>query len=236
MASAAASRQCSKCKDTIGSFNCEGCKEIFCTKHSIEHRQELSTRFEQVMIEHNIILQQTQDKEQQKELLKEDLFCRVEDWEKNMVAKVRERAELIRQQLDELVDNKNKMVIKNIHPSTDEIRQRYEKEDFLEHDIERIKENINRIQQEIDKSTQYSDIKLHVDSNDIIDWENLIYVIKKSNTTSSSVTNKQSAGQDSKGIENAMKSNTMQAPYVYTPQYYYSSPIVMPAPQGMVIC
>jgi len=236
MANATASRLCSKCKDNIGSFNCEGCKEIFCTKHSIEHRQELCTKFEELMTELNVILQQTQDKEQQNQSLKKEFFCRIEEWENNMIEKVHEKGQQIRQRLGELIDNKNKMDIGNIQPMMDEIRKRYEKEDFFESDIERIKQNINQVQQDIEKSTQQSDVELYIEPKIKIDLTNLIYIEEKFNTASSSVTNMQSINKNRKGTENTMNSNPIKDshPFVYLNNFI--RPPLMSNSPGMVIC
>jgi hypothetical protein len=222
------SRQCARCKDNIGSFTCEGCREIFCAKHCMEHRQELCIRFEQVVTGYNNILQQIQDKKPQNESPKTDLFDRVDQWENNMIEKVHERGEQIRQQLTQLINNENKLVSNNIQALTDEIRKRHEKEDFLEHDIERIKRNINQVQLDINKSTAPSSIKLYVQPDPQISLEDLIYVGDKPLRTSSSVINKQSTDKNSKSTKNIpysiwQPSNRYPPAPQYIPQYSVSS-------------
>jgi hypothetical protein len=236
MANVATSRLCSKCKDNIGSFNCEGCKEIFCTKHSIEHRQVLTNEFEELMTELNVILQQNQEKEQKNESLKKEFFCRIDEWENNMKEKVHEKAQQIRQRLDEVIDNKNKKDIGNIQSMMDEILKRYQKEDFLEHDIERIKRNINQAQQDIEKSTQQSDVQLYIEPKIKIDLTNLIYIEEKFNTASSSVTNKQSINKDSKGPDSTMNSNTIEGSHSVGYPINNLSPPYMPSSPRTVIC
>jgi hypothetical protein len=239
MANATTSRQCSKCKQNIGSFNCEGCREIFCTKHSLEHRQELCTRFEQLMTEHNVILQQMNDKKQQNESLKKDFSCRIDAWENNMIEEVRERAKQVRQQLDEFINNRDITIICRIQPLADEIRTRYEKEDFFERDIERIKQTINQVQQEVNQSIQEFDNELYIEPNHRINWKDLIYIKPKSNAASSSVTSKQVAGKNSKGTESTKHSSLIQDPFTYVPSSYNQLPPFPPPfvfPRGMVIC
>jgi len=230
MASARISRQCSKCKDAVGSFNCAGCEEIFCLKHSIEHRQELSNRFEQLMTEHNITLQQMQDKEPQKELLKKNFYSQIDEWKNAMIERVCQRAEEVRQQLDVLMDIKNEMMIKDIRSLTNEIHQRHEKEDFFEHDIERIQNNIKKAQQAIEKSIQQTEIELRIEPNETVDWENLIYIQEKLNSANSSVTNK-----DENGTRNSMNSNREQDLHKPIHSYLPSAPVVN-ASQKIVIC
>lgn len=236
MATARASRQCSKCKDNIGSFNCEGCKELFCMKHSIEHRQELNARFEQLMTGLNVTLQQTQDNEQQVESFKEGFSDRILEWENKMVERVHERAKQIRQELDEQINNRNKMITNNIQSLTNDIRVRHETQDFFERDIEQIKENINELQREINKSIQQSDINLHIESNDTIDWNNLIYFNEKSNTASSSVTSKEASGKKREVTRTTMNSSPVQNNSVNLPLYMNRMPSFMPAQLVVIIC
>ena len=225
MATSITSRQCAKCKDDIGSFSCEGCKEIFCIKHCIEHRQELANNFEQLMTEHNDIIQQIQEKEPQNELSKTRLLDQIDQWENTIIKKVHERAEQIRQRFTELINNENELVIDNMQALTDEIRPRNEKQDFLEHDIERIRGSINQIQIAINKSIQLSDIELYVESENIIDWERLIYVKQKLPTTSSSVINKQSTDQHTKKVENTINSNLPSSFVSFFASNYISPPV-----------
>lgn len=222
MATSKNSRQCSKCKDNVGSFNCEGCKEIFCTRHSLEHRQQLNNQFEQLMTGINVIVQQAQDNKQQNESFKKDFHDQIEDWENNMIEQIRERGKQLHQQLDELVTNRNKTIINTTQSLANEVRERHEKEDFLEHNIEQIKQNISQLEEEINNSTKQSDIKLHIESNNAIDWNHLIYFQENSNTKGSSVTNKQKTKRDTSHSNTIQNLNTGNSVW-HNPQSFHLS-------------
>jgi hypothetical protein len=179
------------------------------------------------MTEHNTTLQQMHDKKPEKELLKKNFYSQIDEWKNAMIERVCQRAEEIRQQLDEQMDSKNEMIIKDIRLLTEEIHQRHEKEDFFEHDIERIQGNIKEVQQAIEKSTRQSDIELCIEPNETVDWENLIYIQEKSN---SSVTKK-----DKNDTRNILNSNQEYYPYRPLPPSYFLSTPVMNVPREMVI-
>jgi hypothetical protein len=187
------------------------------------------------MTEHNITLQQMQDKEPQKELLKKNFYSQIDEWKNAIIERVCQRAEEVRQQLDVLMDIKNEMMIKDIRSLTNEIHQRHEKEDFFEHDIKRIQRNIKEAQQAIEKSIQQSEIELGIESNGTVDWKNLIYIQEKSNSANSSITNK-----DKNGTRNIMNSNREQdvhkpVPPYFVPPYGTPSPPFVLAPRATVV-
>jgi hypothetical protein len=237
MATTAVSRQCSKCEKNAGIFNCEGCKEIFCTKHAVVHRQELSSKFEELMTEHNLIVQQVHEKEQQNESSKKDILCRIDQWEKYMIEKVREKAEQVRQRLIHLMSKEDKLAVNNFQDVKDELRNRYETEDFFEHDLERIKQNIDKIKQETDKSIQRSKIKLHVEETFTLIWNDLIYVKQECVKTSFPVTGKKPNHSTDKHNKITIHSSSQRTPAQLN-TYAYSSPKRSPAyeigPHGMV--
>ena len=207
MASASASRQCSKCKDTAGSFHCAGCKEIFCLKHSIEHRQELSNRFEILMTDQNIIVQQMKDKGSGKDLLKQQLYNQIDQWNNRMMERVSQRTEELRRQVNELLDMKDERMKKDIQSLTDEIRTRREKDDFFEDDIKRIAQRIKEAEQFVSESMQQTDIKLYTHPVERVDWKDLIYIEDKSVFVGSSVTDKPKGKKHPNSTEEHTDSN-----------------------------
>jgi hypothetical protein len=197
MANATTSRLCSKCKDNIGLFNCEGCKEIFCTKHITEHRKELSTKLNHHLLKHNDILKQLLDKEEKKESSKKDILLRINQWENYMIERIRYKAELARERLVQLIDNDEKTIIKNAKELTKEINKKHKTENLLEEDIEQLKQSIIHVKQAVDRLTRQSDVELYIEPSYMIDWNHLIYVREKSVKVISSLGNKQTTDEHS---------------------------------------
>ena len=212
MASAATSRQCSKCNDAVGSFNCVGCKEIFCTDHSIAHRKELNARFEQLITDHEIILEQMK-----KNSLKQHLHDQIDDWQNQMIERVYERAKEIRGQINRLLDTDNQRMEEDIQSLADEMRTRQKKEDFFEDDIERIAQKIEEAKQFAHQPMEKPNMELKIEQMEDIDWENLIYIENQSSSTSSSITSKSNSGSNTATSEKTTDSNSTRSyPFIFS--------------------
>jgi len=46
---------CVICDKGKGTFKCEGCLQTFCSKHSINHRNELGQQLEEIEIKHYLV-------------------------------------------------------------------------------------------------------------------------------------------------------------------------------------
>jgi len=197
MATITSSHRCSKCREIIGTVNCEGCQDIFCIKHIMEHRKELSTKLNHHLLKHNDILKQLLDKEEEKESSKKDILSRINQWEKYMIERIRYKAELARERLDQLIDNDEKAIIKNAKELIKEIKKKDKTGDLLEEDIEQLKQSITDVKKTIDELTQQSDVELYIEPSYMIDWNHLIYVREKSVKVISSLGNKQTTDEHS---------------------------------------
>jgi hypothetical protein len=83
---------CVTCNKGKGIFKCEGCSQIFCPKHSIGHRNDLSKQLEEIEITYDIV-QQTEDPRQH------PLLKKIDQWEKESIDKIRRVAEDARNEL-----------------------------------------------------------------------------------------------------------------------------------------
>ncbi|CAF3863153.1 unnamed protein product, partial [Rotaria sp. Silwood1] len=57
MASTNMKQICAKCNKGGGIAMCHGCQQSFCTKHFVEHRQELSQQIDHIGQEHDLLRQ-----------------------------------------------------------------------------------------------------------------------------------------------------------------------------------
>jgi hypothetical protein len=184
----------------------------------MEHRKELSTKLNHHLLKHNDILKQLLDKEEEKESSKKDILSRINQWEKYMIERIRYKAELARERLDQLIDNDEKAIIKNAKELTKEIKKKDKTGDLLEEDIEQLKQSIIDIKQAIDELTQQSDVELYIEPSYMIDWNHLIYVREKSVRVISSLVNKQTTDEHSKDVKSGTNSNQQR-----TSASYYNS-------------
>lgn len=179
MAAAIVSHRCSKCTETIGTISCDGCQEIFCTKHITKHRTELSTELNRYMSMHDRFLEQLLAKEEENQSSKNDILSQINQWEKYMIERIRYKVELARDRLDELTKNDDKVLIQDAQELTKKINKRDTTENFLEQDIERLKQSVINVKQALSKTTALLDIELYIEPSHMIDWNHLIYLRKK---------------------------------------------------------
>ena len=194
MASTAAVQLCSTCNDSVGSFHCAGCKEIFCLKHCNEHRRELEDELNQLKTELDTISQQVQEVPDTQSL-KERLYDQIDDWKDRTIENVSQKAEELRRRADELLDSKD-VKMREIQHLTNELKTRKEKQDFFEDDLQRIEENIRDFRRSLDQTMHQPNLELCTEE---IDWENLISIKNNVSVTSSSPTNKPNGRSDSHG-------------------------------------
>lgn len=57
MAAATGKGHCITCGKGKGAVGCEGCLQVFCLNHLIEHRQKLSTQLDEIEVNRDIFRQ-----------------------------------------------------------------------------------------------------------------------------------------------------------------------------------
>jgi hypothetical protein len=107
MASSASSSKapCGTCGNkATGIFRCEGCLQIYCRKHLIEHRDLLNHQFDEIVLEHDA-LQQTIVENGNRQNQQHPVLKEIDQWEKNSIVKIQRIAEEARQQVRNLTSS-----------------------------------------------------------------------------------------------------------------------------------
>jgi len=87
----------------VGIFKCEGCAQVFCRKHAIEHRDILSHQLDEIVLEYDT-LQQTTVENKDKNNHLHSLINQIDKWEKDSIEKIQQTAQKARQQVNELTN------------------------------------------------------------------------------------------------------------------------------------
>ena len=87
-----------------GVFKCEGCGQVFCRKHVIEHREILNHQLDEIVMEYDT-LQQTIAENNDKIRQQHPLIEEIDKWEQESIEKIRQTANDARQQLNALIDS-----------------------------------------------------------------------------------------------------------------------------------
>lgn len=107
------------------------------------------------------------------------LFAPIDEWEKVNIDRISRAAEYARQQIVDQMRRKKVDIMKGVESINLEIRTRQGAGDFIEDDLERLRRNISRLQQDLDQFIQRP-VPLRLRKLDQSEWNNLIYVDQQS--------------------------------------------------------
>ncbi|CAF1022644.1 unnamed protein product [Adineta steineri] len=174
----AKSNQCSTCQKPIGIIHCVGCDGYFCTKDFKGHREILFTEMEKLVEERNK-LQEKITKATKGNSLSNPLIEEINAWEKTTIEKVRQTAEQVRQQANQLMNSKSMKTTNEFRSFSDELANMKETEDYVEHDLARLKQKIDQFNVELTQLSHGTIIELNKEENERINWNRMIYVQEK---------------------------------------------------------
>ncbi|CAF3449251.1 unnamed protein product [Rotaria sp. Silwood1] len=116
----------------------------------------------------------------QKDDLYGPLFEQIDQWQKMMTEKVNLVAEHTRQQVAQLLNSKRVKLSNDFKRFSQELIHLKETENFVEHDLTRLKYIIHQFNHELKQLAKPCTIELHTEQSDRIVWSQLIYVEEKS--------------------------------------------------------
>ena len=121
---------CVKCdgtKSSGGLFTCDGCKQMFCSRHVVEHRQELDLRLDSVVQEHDLLQQECSQLTQDQPVLK-----KIDVWEHISIRKIEQTANQLRAECRRLYQTGNESVKQDCSELAQRLRHAREREDYAE--------------------------------------------------------------------------------------------------------
>ena len=154
---------CSNCNKGKGTFKCEGCEKIFCPKHSIDHRNDLSKQLEEIELAHDLayktLIEQTQN------LRQHLLIQKVDQWEYQAIEKIRQMADEARSNLHQSITEHAGDIKKKLQELSDELRQGRDDNDYLEFDLRQWMQKLEELKLELLNPVN---ITVHDDSTPLI--------------------------------------------------------------------
>jgi hypothetical protein len=138
---------CVVCNKAKGIYTCAGCSQIFCLKHSNDHRNELNKQLEEVAVEHDVVqqtLNQHTEDPQQHPLLK-----KINQWEKESIIKIGQTAEKARNELLKGTTEHTNQVKQKLQILSYELKQGREENDFSEVDIRQWTQKLEELKKEL---------------------------------------------------------------------------------------
>lgn len=139
---------CSICAKPISILTCRGCQKDFCMRHTLQHRQELSRQFDELLFNHNQCRQDLIEQMGEK-LNHHPLIKQIDQWEQQSIDKIHQTANEIRQQLKITISKYTKNLSIILTDLTQELNQAHKNYAYLETDLnewisklDKLKENL----------------------------------------------------------------------------------------------
>jgi len=137
-------KQCVTCDKNAGIMTCNGCQQIFCGKHSIEHRQQLANQLDGMLREHNLL-----QREFERSFKVHPLFKKIDLWEKESIAKIQATAETARTNLRQMIDKSKEPLSKTYADIAMNLRSSREADDYSEKELNRWMKQLKQLKIEI---------------------------------------------------------------------------------------
>ena len=131
MAATTTKKPCSKCTKGIGILTCDGCQQSFCTKHILDHRQELSVKMDTIGQEFDLLRQDLTRDDQ----VTHPLLARIDVWEQESIQKIQQSAQQARNDLRQHLNRNQNDVKERCKRITDELQSTRESGDYTELDF-----------------------------------------------------------------------------------------------------
>ncbi|UJR10844.1 hypothetical protein I4U23_015032 [Adineta vaga] len=154
---------CVICTKAKGIFKCEGCSQVFCPKHSTDHRNELSKQLDEIALTHDLI-QQTLN-QQTKDPQQHPLLKKINQWESKSMNKIRQMAEEIRNEVLKSSVQHTTGLKQKLQLVSSELRQGREENDFSEIDLHQWIQKLEELKNELHNPTT---INIQEDSTTLI--------------------------------------------------------------------
>ena len=152
-------KQCITCIKNGGILTCNGCQQIFCGKHAIEHRQELAGQLDITMQEHDLL-----QHEIERISVDHSTLQTIDQWEKEYIIKIQSAAETTRKHFQNLTNQSKEKLLQACHDIAVDMCSSREVDDYLENDFIRWKEQLKKLRLEM--ASQYS-VKIIEDQKSI---------------------------------------------------------------------
>lgn len=166
--------RCSVCHKQLGTSYCTGCGVYFCTQDFKNHRGHLFYEMD-TLITHRNDLQNRINSATRRTETNSVLFAQIDDWQKMMIEKVKIVAEHTRGQVTELLNSKRTKLTNDFKRFSQELVELKQTENFVEHDLSRLKYMIHQFNQELKLLQKPLTIVLHTEMTDRLVWSRLIY-------------------------------------------------------------
>lgn len=167
-------------KKSKSSIICVGCHKPFCREHHQEHRKLIEKDFHGLIEQHNLLRQNLDNENIDKNSRLSKLLEMIDQWEKTTIAKIKATAAESKIRLNQVMNEEKDQLKQNFKSISDELKTNQTNSDYVEHDIQQWQRQISECKQKLEE--------LQVDNNNFIDidirsvdWDSSINIRKRQN-------------------------------------------------------
>ncbi|CAF0927009.1 unnamed protein product [Adineta steineri] len=177
-------KRCFSCSRENNTYTCEGCSKRFCSIHIPEHHQRLNEELNHIIDDYNKFKQTINEQKQSPHDL--SLVNQVNQWERNSIAKIQQKAKECR----EIVIKSSQTLLNDIEikfNGLSEQIQRFQKEnDFNENNLNHLRNQLRKMAKELNNPSNISiqqNSQTFISDISIISSKNLKFNKWKQNAT-----------------------------------------------------
>ena len=130
---------CEGCSQAL----CEGCSQALCTKHFIDHRRFLGEEMNGIISEHDQFQHTLNQKTTNPE--SHPLITQIDEWEKESIVKIRQKAKQLRQELLQLATVHLDELSKKLRHLSEKLKEGREEDSFVETDLRDWKKSLDNL-------------------------------------------------------------------------------------------
>jgi hypothetical protein len=219
--------KCTSCNERNGNTRCEGCNTLFCLPCMTQHHEELAQQFQLLMDVRNEI-KQSLDIPSSTSTNRKQVPCLIEidEWEREIIQRIQKIAANARQNVNELIMKHESEISDPFEQISVHIEQQQKEGNYLENDIERVKNQLDALKNDI----RHVNEKIRVDStiSNNIEWDALIYVIEEESPTKAISESVQTENK----VKKQIKKSVLSSKFSEAEKVNDSSSIVLPVEQS----
>ena len=139
--------QCSRCGKARATVRCGGCFQEFCSKHSADHRLELSRQLDDIEVDRDSFHQKLMEQPTNSKTY--PLFQQIDNWECESIKNIRQTAKEAKLKLSQSIAENTEIIRRSLHILTQELRNTREQEDFVETELRQWKNELAQLTQQL---------------------------------------------------------------------------------------
>jgi gluconate kinase len=172
---------CVLCTSQPSITSCEGCQRKYCLTCLSRHRNELSLELDDLFNRRNELVEIMNNHIPSNTTDRYPCFDEINRWENEMHTNITRIASTVRDNVRQLLSETSKNVRKELDQISQDLQQRQKTGGYVEGDLNRIKQQLNKLNDLVQRSNEQIRIDSSMSKN--IVWDSLLFVIPNKETS-----------------------------------------------------